>query len=812
LLLLVLQTYVRLWLEEYAYSQLTKCSGSMSDVRNNLNNVEAALIQLSISSNGDGETPEENLPVYREDKAELSHILDQDGDLLDLEPLIVAPDRVTPSLQRPSSNIEIIGGTSKSPGDTTEIGIGSSEGSIPATATSISTEATLCVNETDLSSSSHDIGVYRQEGIDLSPKPHGIPRGRDSSLPVSPEPGTLRGNSTLSSIQNNSPRTSTPALIHAVYRGDIEEVKLLVSADNDIEARHPRNGGTAAIVAALLGDSEILEILLNSGASVAATDRFCRTALHYAASEGTIDCVNLLLSHGALTTLSDMQKELPLHRAVRYNQETAKVLLAQQVNPLLPVASFKRNVLHQATIRENIGMIKLILNHIRTTKHRQDCSHKGCMASKLSLCDCPVIYSGIDDEDSAGSTAFQLAINKGACSVVSLLLPYSLSKVNAPQRIYDWTSKDVLNPVPWERPLHKAARTSDLELLRVLLAAGADVDLLNSSGRTALELAIHKTNKEATEILLEYGADFMINCTEHNNLPLLEEAMQVFSQAFLDVLLSVRPNLDFSTSTAARAVMKQAQIGGRWETVQKLVQQCAHQDQVGKILDEEETLFHALTSSTPEILGFLLQSGANVHIKFGYDYRTQQDFEDWRMPIHVVAGYGKTDMAVILLGNGAGILSKAGNGWLPLHQAIRFADVATIRYFLEQSINGIRQTGGSAREGDSRYIGIIKKAMKIASKRGSVGIVELVLERSKLRSTELAKEALRTAVQFGRRDVTEYLLRCCWFSPATLDAAQKAKFEVLQDEDGRPGNHLKDYEVCKTLVVNAKFSKIGKTS
>jgi ankyrin repeat protein len=77
-----------------------------------------------------------------------------------------------------------------------------------------------------------------------------------------------------------------PELVSAVIRGDLEKVTELLDAGHDINSRHPENGRTGAIFAALLNHSKVLELLLDRGASVGACDLDGRTALHFSASEG----------------------------------------------------------------------------------------------------------------------------------------------------------------------------------------------------------------------------------------------------------------------------------------------------------------------------------------------------------------------------------------------------------------------------------------------------------------------------------------------------------------------------------------------
>jgi ankyrin repeat protein len=66
--------------------------------------------------------------------------------------------------------------------------------------------------------------------------------------------------------------------------------------------------------------------------------------------------------------------------------------------------------------------------------------------------------------------------------------------------------------VAWER----AATHGDVEGVREMLAAGADVDARNRHGQTALILAAHRGHLKIVEALIEAGAD--LNVTAKYNL------------------------------------------------------------------------------------------------------------------------------------------------------------------------------------------------------------------------------------------------------------------------------------------------------
>ncbi len=60
--------------------------------------------------------------------------------------------------------------------------------------------------------------------------------------------------------------------------------------------------------------------------------------------------------------------------------------------------------------------------------------------------------------------------------------------------------------------LIRATYNNNIEIVKLLLNAGADIDNQNNDGYTALIYAAYKNNKEIIELLIEYYADeFILN-------------------------------------------------------------------------------------------------------------------------------------------------------------------------------------------------------------------------------------------------------------------------------------------------------------
>ena len=777
-------------------------SGSISDVKTNLNNVEAALARLSLAGNSlggnhAGDICDESLPA-------------------DLQKL---PGPSTPSPQpilqdAPHESSEIA--PSSTPERTTQGTVWDCEPVSPATSSRepSSSEAPPMPRISSLSVPATGFSGTKQQETAAALSPQLFePFGDRNSLPVL-EPAESEKSSKTSTTEDYDQRTSPPALIRAVYRGDIDDVIALLAAGHDIEACHPANRRTAAIAATLLGDSKILRVLLDHGASTSAEDRAGRTPLHHAASEGWLVCTNLLLSYGASTDSLDYRLEIPLHRAFRHNREdVATVLLARQADPLVPANRIGANVLHLAVSTSNTGLIDLVLKRIKTVKIDPSCSCQGGRRGYLD-CTCYTTYPGVDKEDYTGHSAFQVALLIGSPVIVAKLLKVNPAGAYAPQKVQDWSQERLSSgdPVPWERPLHDAIFRNRPDLVKLLLTGNPgnpSADLPDSHGRTPLEIAIHRGDKESTTALLSARANFGCLCSEHKSLTLWEEGVKIFSTTFLDDIVTSRPDLDLYASAAAREVLNQVQVRGRWETVQKLVAQCTRQDQVGKILDEELTLILAVLSkdTSPEIVKFLLQNGANVDVEAVLDL-PRKDLRTWRKPIHYAAALGKLDIATVLLENGASVLSPGGSGWLPLHHAIAYshatdvrAHTETVRYFWSRTL---AKTGCTPHQWLTQYTEDTKRAWKLACRRGSLTTVQLLFEE--IVSAELASEMLHEAVRYGRRDISECLLQAYSFSSAMLKSIQKSTFKSHEEGDSAIGvlqNHPKDHEACKALVADA---------
>ena len=130
--------------------------------------------------------------------------------------------------------------------------------------------------------------------------------------------------------------TLAPLLLHAALRGDAEEVASLLQGGAPVEARVRSSGATALALAAAAGHRDVVELLLQSGASAGARDGAGATALCVAALRGQLGAVEALVesqppgAREALLEVCTHGGETALLGAVKAGHvEVVKYLLGQ---------------------------------------------------------------------------------------------------------------------------------------------------------------------------------------------------------------------------------------------------------------------------------------------------------------------------------------------------------------------------------------------------------------------------------------------------------------------------------------------------
>ena len=125
---------------------------------------------------------------------------------------------------------------------------------------------------------------------------------------------------------------SEPSLLLAVRESNLVKLKQLIQSGTDVNATG-KNGKTALMAAAELGDVQAVKLLLLAGANVNDRERTGETAVTHAAYEGHEDVLELLLQQ---PVKAELLTEALLAAAGAGRESVIRVLLKHGVDPAKP--------------------------------------------------------------------------------------------------------------------------------------------------------------------------------------------------------------------------------------------------------------------------------------------------------------------------------------------------------------------------------------------------------------------------------------------------------------------------------------------
>uniref|UniRef100_A0A8C4QL38 Uncharacterized protein n=1 Tax=Eptatretus burgeri TaxID=7764 RepID=A0A8C4QL38_EPTBU len=107
-------------------------------------------------------------------------------------------------------------------------------------------------------------------------------------------------------------------LLRAVELGDVERTLSIIGKRNVAASKLDSDGTSALHLAASLGKVDCLDVMLSHGADVTAIDTSGRTPLHLAAKHKRTDCVHRLLQHKCPADKVDHTGKTALHYAGKF--------------------------------------------------------------------------------------------------------------------------------------------------------------------------------------------------------------------------------------------------------------------------------------------------------------------------------------------------------------------------------------------------------------------------------------------------------------------------------------------------------------
>jgi ankyrin repeat protein len=317
----------------------------------------------------------------------------------------------------------------------------------------------------------------------------------------------------------------------AAMRGERNEVQRLLDSGLDVHASQA-DGATALHWAAYNGDAGLARLLLNAGADVAAMNRNGVTPLWLAAQRGAASVIKVLLEGGA-----DANEELPLGRrplmlAARSGVEDAVAILLQHGADVNAREQQRgTTALMQAADQGHADVLQLLIAHGadvgagsapvmrdgRTAALGNSEDPRNMVRRQVIavLCeegnpDMRLLRKLVQDarEDQLFAEVARMAepSQQDVCSKIRMGALGFVQAADGSTRFTEGGAQR--EPDGGEiTPLVYAARTGSIEAAKVLLDAGADVNQTTRYGWSPLLAATQNRNYQLGKYLIERGAD-----------------------------------------------------------------------------------------------------------------------------------------------------------------------------------------------------------------------------------------------------------------------------------------------------------------
>ncbi|XP_030751415.1 uncharacterized protein LOC115878949, partial [Sitophilus oryzae] len=280
-------------------------------------------------------------------------------------------------------------------------------------------------------------------------------------------------------------------LIYACEGGK-EAVKYLLPLIKDVDIQK------TLLHSVKTDNGDVIDILVHSGADVNFQDADGFTPLFTAASYGNLSTVNALLNHGADPNKTTTYCGTPLQqRSFKRHNEVVKKLL--KAGSGVDAIFEGKNIIHIAAEQADKDILLALLENnadaLSKDKEGNTALHYAILNDCTDVIDV-LIAQGIDinAKNDQFHTVLYSACRYDIPDVVKRLISHN-ADVSIKENCLGWS------------PLHRACEEGNLDVVRVLLDAGANVSDVTKFKDTPLHRAVGKGHEGIVEELVRRGGD-----------------------------------------------------------------------------------------------------------------------------------------------------------------------------------------------------------------------------------------------------------------------------------------------------------------
>ncbi len=308
------------------------------------------------------------------------------------------------------------------------------------------------------------------------------------------------------------------------------------------------DGLTPLLLASKEGHVQVAHELLNevpSGVYIGDQDAG-NTALHFAAQEGHLPMVELLLARGADVNARNNFQQTPLHLAATWNAGSCVDRLLECGADPVAVDDQGKTPLQLAQAQQHVELWHAMLG----SQLRRAASTGDALAVMSALTSGALVDS---KNNTSGDTALHVAAKNGHASIIGILLDHSPDPAG---------SLRVLNEAG-DAPLHIAARAGETDGIRIILSVpGIDPNITTAEGDTALHIAAGEGWIQTVQEL--FKGDVELNrCSEGRGSTALHDAACNSDLAMVKTLLQLGADVNAVDSFSGNNALHQVALWGQ---------------------------------------------------------------------------------------------------------------------------------------------------------------------------------------------------------------------------------------------------------
>jgi ankyrin repeat protein len=435
------------------------------------------------------------------------------------------------------------------------------------------------------------------------------------------------------------------SLLREFWKGNVERFSIS-------ELRHTASFINLGIEIGLRDD---VQVAMSRYSRIDRVDHFGQSLMHVAADMGLDGTIQYLLDigYGGLVNIPDVTGRTPLHETARRGLEEATVkLLTYGAQP--DIADDKgRTPLHEAVKAvppigagepgNNLLQWELKSNmYFNPLKYRLQ-----AMAEGRSLIVVQRILgagANVNARDNNGRSPLHVAIEHQPLGIKA-----NFMKTEAQMGINYWQ----------HQPLAKdKARSDHIEIIRTLISAGAQPDLPDVRGRTALHEAVSSRSLITAKMLITLRVN--VNSCDVSGQTALYESIHQHDATFLEYLLDAGADVNIRNldgETPLHQVARCSRASNAFEALLDVGVDVNARDYHGR------TPLHEACPNNPstDILQILLAAGA--------DFKALDN--QLRTPLHKAAKGSSISAVRAILDAGAEVNVRDEDGRTPLHEVIK---------------------------------------------------------------------------------------------------------------------------------------------